>query len=399
MRILIYTGKGGVGKTSVAAATAYRLAAEGNRTLVVSTDAAHSLSDSLHLPLDSEPIQVDDRLWAQEIDSLKETERHWGSVMNWFAGFMQWAKLDDIGSEEMMIFPGFEEMFSLLRLKEHIAEGRYDAIVVDCAPTGETLRLLSYPHLLKWWVQHIFPYERKLVKLARPIVKATKGLELPNDEVMDSLAQVVGELEQLQTIIMNPAVTSVRLVVNPEKMVIAEARRAFTNLNMYGFHTDAIILNRVLPEEASEGYWADWRQIHRRYEAEIAESFSPLPILKVPLMNREVFGKEMLLKMASAAFAECDCGAVLYEGRAEEIRRTEYGYEMRIAIPFADKGQIRLSQNGDELTLQVGSYKRLLTLPRVLLNRNVQSARLEVGCLSVRFGERTGEPIGKEGGV
>ncbi|MDF2646337.1 MAG: arsenite-activated ATPase ArsA, partial [Paenibacillus sp.] len=250
MRIIIYTGKGGVGKTSIAAATAYRMAAEGKRTIVISTDAAHSSSDSLGIPLQHEPLLIHERLWAQEIDSLKETQRYWGSVRNWFSNFMQWANLDDIGSEELMVFPGFEELFSLLRIKEHAESGLYDAIIVDCAPTGETLRLLSYPQLLRWWVRNIFPYERKILKLARPILKVTKGLELPNDDVMDSFSQVVDQLEKLQQVIADPEITSIRLVVNPEKMVISEARRAFTNLNLYGFHTDAVIVNKVLSEEA-----------------------------------------------------------------------------------------------------------------------------------------------------
>lgn len=386
MRIIIYTGKGGVGKTSIAAATAYRLAAEGKRTIVLSTDAAHSLSDSLGIHLGPEPIFIHDRLWAQEIDSLKETERHWGSVRNWFSSFMQWANLDDIGSEELMVFPGFEELFCLLRIKEHAESGLYDVIIVDCAPTGETLRLLSYPQLLRWWVRNIFPYERKILKLARPVMKVTKGLELPGDDVMDSFSQVVDQLELLQQVIADPEVTSIRLVVNPEKMVISEARRAYTNLNLYGFHTDAVIVNKVLSEEAADGYFAQWKQIQSRYEEEIYHCFNPLPILKVPLMPLEVVGKEMLDRVAAAAFDECDCGAILHRGILEEVKKTEAGYELRISLPFTEKKQLQLNQKGDELTLQVGGYKRIVALPRVLLGRQVEAARLEDGVLTIRFG-------------
>ncbi|MBD0379551.1 ArsA family ATPase [Paenibacillus sedimenti] len=387
MRIIIYTGKGGVGKTSIAAATAYRLAAEGKRTIVLSTDAAHSLSDSLGIPLGSEPTLIHERLWAQEIDSLKETQRHWGSVRNWFSNFMQWANLDDIGSEELMVFPGFEELFSLLRIKEHAESGLYDAIIVDCAPTGETLRLLSYPQLLRWWVRNIFPYERKILKLARPVMKVTKGLELPGDDVMDSFSQVVDQLEKLQQVIADPEVTSIRLVVNPEKMVISEARRAFTNLNLYGFHTDAVIVNKVLSEEAAEGYFAQWKQIQTRYEEEINHCFSPLPILKVPLMPLEVMGKEMLERVAAAAFHERECGAILHRGIVEEVKKTEAGYELRISLPFTEKKQLQLNQKGDELTLQVGGYKRIVALPRVLLGRSVEAARLADGVLTIHFGQ------------
>lgn len=386
MRIIIYTGKGGVGKTSIAAATAYQMAAEGKRTIVISTDAAHSLSDSLGIPLQHEPILIHERLWAQEIDSLKETQRYWGSVRNWFSNFMQWANLDDIGSEELMVFPGFEELFSLLRIKEHAESGLYDAIIVDCAPTGETLRLLSYPQLLRWWVRNIFPYERKILKLARPILKVTKGLELPNDDVMDSFSQVVDQLEKLQQVIADPEITSIRLVVNPEKMVISEARRAFTNLNLYGFHTDAVIVNKVLSEEASEGYFAQWKQIQNKYEEEIVQCFSPLPILKVPLMPLEVVGKEMLERVAAAAFHERECGAILHKGIIEEVKKTEGGYELRISLPFTEKKQLQLNQKGDELTLQVGSYRRIVALPRVLMGRQVEAARLADGILTIHFG-------------
>ncbi|KQX69023.1 MULTISPECIES: ArsA family ATPase [unclassified Paenibacillus] len=386
MRIIIYTGKGGVGKTSIAAATAYQMAAEGKRTIVISTDAAHSLSDSLGIPLQHEPILIHERLWAQEIDSLKETQRYWGSVRNWFSNFMQWANLDDIGSEELMVFPGFEELFSLLRIKEHAESGLYDAIIVDCAPTGETLRLLSYPQLLRWWVRNIFPYERKILKLARPIMKVTKGLELPSDDVMDSFSQVVDQLEKLQQVIADPEITSIRLVVNPEKMVISEARRAFTNLNLYGFHTDAVIVNKVLSEEASEGYFAQWKQIQNKYEEEIVQCFSPLPILKVPLMPLEVVGKEMLERVAAAAFHERECGAILHRGIIEEVKKTDTGYELRISLPFTEKKQLQLNQKGDELTLQVGSYRRIVALPRVLLGRQVEAARLADSILTIHFG-------------
>ncbi|QTD39533.1 ArsA family ATPase [Sporosarcina sp. Te-1] len=394
MRIIIYTGKGGVGKTSIAAASAHQLAAEGKRVIVLSTDAAHSLSDSFGLALTNEPTQVTDTLWAHEIDSLKETERHWGSITRWFSEFMQWAKLDDIGTEELMIFPGFEELFSLLKIKEHVESRKYDVIIVDCAPTGETLRLLSYPNLLKWWVQNIFPYERKLLKVARPIVKLTKGLDLPDDTTMDSLGQVVWELEELQKIVMDSTVTSIRMVLNPEKMVISEAKRALTHLNLYGFHTDAIIVNKVLPIEASEGYLSQWQKIHSEYEKEIEEHFRPLPILKAPLMDQEVIGKEMLVRLAEAAFSDRRCGAILYHGKVEEIKRTDTGFTLSIALPFVKKDQVKLNQRGEELTLQVGSYRRVITLPRILLNQQVQSAKFADGQLTICFIQQEEEQDG-----
>ncbi|UUZ84103.1 arsenical pump-driving ATPase GET3 [Paenibacillus sp. P26] len=277
MRIIIYTGKGGVGKTSVAAATGVRLASQGYCTLIMSTDAAHSLSDSLQLSLGDEPVQISERLWGQEVDGLRETEKHWGAVQSWLSGVMSWAKLEDITTEETLVFPGMEELFSLMQIKRHAESGTYDVIIVDCAPTGETLRSLSYPNLLRWWMEKIFPYERRLVKMVRPIAKVvTGGLVLPDDSVMDSVEGFVRELEELQTMIADHEVTTVRMVMNPEKMVVSEARRAFTYLNLFGFNTDAVIVNRVLPEEASTGYWAAWREIHAKYEEEIRSSFSPV---------------------------------------------------------------------------------------------------------------------------
>jgi arsenite-transporting ATPase len=389
MRIIIYTGKGGVGKTSVAAATGVRLASQGYRTLVMSTDAAHSLSDSFNVHLGSEPIQISERLWGQEVDSLKETEKHWGPVQKWLTDMMSWAKLNDITTEETLVFPGMEELFSLMQIKRHSLSGSYDVIIVDCAPTGETLRLLSYPNLLKWWMEKIFPYERRLIKLVRPVAKlVTGGLELPNDAALNSVETFVNELEELQKMIMDEAVTSVRLVINPEKMVIAEARRAFTYLNLFGFNTDAIVVNRVLPLEAGTGYWSTWREIHEKYEEEIRTCFSPLPIFRIPMMEVEVHGLPMLERIGEAAFAACDSSEILYLGRIQEIRKDGTTYFLDLVLPFVEKEQLQLSEKGDELTIQAGPYKRKVLLPRSLQGRSIVGARFTEEKLSIRFGER-----------
>jgi arsenite-transporting ATPase len=390
MRVIIYTGKGGVGKTSVAAATAVRLAEQGSRTLVLSTDAAHSLSDSFNIPLGSEPVQISERLWGQEIDSLRETEKHWGSVQRWLSGMMSWAKLNDMTTEEMLVFPGMEELFSLMEIRRHATSGNYDTIIVDCAPTGETLRLLSYPDLLNWWLEKIFPYERRLLKVIRPVAKVvTGGLELPDDNVMNSLESFVLELKKLQKIIIDPTITSVRLVVNPEKMVIAEARRAFTYLNLSGFNTDAIIINRVMPAEAGTGYWSTWRDIHLKYEEEIRDSFSPLPILRIPMMESEVYGLPMLKRIGEAAFNNHNAAAVLYQGKVQEIRKEGNSYILELVLPFVQKNQLQLSQKGDELTVQAGPYKRKVILPRILLGRSISGARFTEQKLAIRFGDKT----------
>lgn len=392
MRIIIYTGKGGVGKTSVAAATALRLSEQGYRTLILSTDAAHSLSDSFNVPLGGEPLQISERLWGVEVDSLRETEKHWGTVQKWLSSMMSWANLNNISTEEMLVFPGMEELFSLMEIKHHATSGDYDAMIVDCAPTGETLRLLSYPELLNWWLEKVLPFERRLLKVVRPTAKIiTGGLELPSDDVLNSLASFVRQLEKLQKIILDPAITSVRMVVNPEKMVIAEARRSFTYLNLFGFNTDAIVVNRVLSAEAGMGYWSTWRDIHEKYEEEINTCFNPLPILRIPMMKTEVVGVEMLQKIGEEAFANIDAAAVLYRGKVQEIRKEENQYVLELILPFVQKEQLQLSQKGEELTVKAGPYKRKVLLPRMLLGRSIESARFTEQTLIIRFGTIKGE--------
>jgi arsenite-transporting ATPase len=389
MRILVYTGKGGVGKTSVAAATAGRLAALGRRTLVLSTDAAHSLADSLDQPLSPDPVAVADHLWGQEVDSLREAERSWGAVQRWLAGVFRWADVGDVNSEELIVFPGLEELFSLLQILRHAREGRFDIVVVDCAPTGETLRLLSYPNVIRWWLNRIFPFQRRMAGLARPVARlVTGGLELPSEDALDAVEQLFRQVEQMQTLLRDAAITSVRLVVNPEKMVLAESRRTFTYLNLFGFNTDAIVVNRVLPEGAGSGYFAGWRSIQARYEEEIRTVFSPLPILQVPLLETEVVGLPLLERVATAAFGKGNPAEVLFAGRAEEVRREAGSYVLDLAVPFVARGDVQLSQRGDELTVHVGSYKRKTLLPRTLAGRPVLGARLAEQRLVIRFGER-----------
>lgn len=386
MRIIIYTGKGGVGKTSVAAATAVQLAEQGYRTLILSTDAAHSLSDSFDVQIGSKPTQIDERLWGLEVDSLYETEKHWGSVQKWFSNMVNWAKLNDLNTEEILVFPGMEELFSLMEIKQQAKSGNYDAIIVDCAPTGETLRLLSYPDLLNWWLEKIFPHERRLLKVVRPVTKmVTGGLELPDDRVMNSIGLFVQELKDLQKIISDPGMTSVRIVVNPEKMVIAEARRSFTYLNMSGFNTDAIIINRVIPDEAGNGYWSTWREIQKKYEKEIHDSFRPLPILKIPMMESEVYGVSMLRRISEAAFINQDAAAVLYQGKVQEVHKEDERYVLELVVPFVHKDQLQLSQKGDELTVQAGPHKHKLILPRTLSGKAISGARFTKQKLMITF--------------
>jgi arsenite-transporting ATPase len=388
MRIIIYTGKGGVGKTSIAAATAVKMAKQGKRTIIISTDAAHSLADSLGLPIGPDPVQISENLWGQEVNSLRETENNWGVVQGWLTKLLDKAQLKDITSDEMLVFPGMEELFSLLQIKAHAQSGLYDVLVVDCAPTGETLRLLSYPNVLNWWLEKIFPYERRLIKLIRPVAKLVNSIELPSDDVLDSIERFARSLEEMQRIILNPETTSVRIVLNPEKMVLAEAKRSFTYLNLFGFNTDAIIVNRVLPDEAGEGFFAHWRDLQKKYEEEIIVNFQPLPILKAPMMQKEVIGLPVLEELADIVYGDLDPSAMFYQGRTETIREEDGEMLLELMIPFVDKADLNLTQTGDELTVDAGAYKRKVILPRTLMGRQVAGAKYAEDRLIIRFGKR-----------
>ncbi|MNS74351.1 Arsenical pump-driving ATPase [compost metagenome] len=388
MRIIIYTGKGGVGKTSIAAATAVKLAQQGKRTLILSTDAAHSLADSLAVSIGPDPVQISENLWGQEVNSLRETENNWGAVQGWISAMLDKAQLKDITTEEMLVFPGMEELFSLLQIKKHAQSGEYDVLVVDCAPTGETLRLLSYPNVLNWWLEKIFPYERKLVKFVRPVAKLVNHVELPSDHVLDSIERFARDLGDMQRIVLDPETTSVRIVLNPEKMVLAEAKRSFTYLNLFGFNTDAVIVNRILPDEAGEGFLADWRNLQKKYEEEILMNFQPLPILKAPMMRQEVVGIPVLEELANIVFGTLDPSGMLYRGRTETIREEDGELLLELPIPFVDKADLDLTQAGDELTVNAGAYKRKVILPRLLMGRPVAGAKYAEERLIIRFGNR-----------
>lgn len=388
MRIIIYTGKGGVGKTSIAAATAVKMAKQGKRTLILSTDAAHSLGDSLAVRIGPEPVPICENLWGQEVNSLRETEKNWGIVQGWLTALLDKAQLTDIATEEMLVFPGMEELFSLLQIKEHAQSGKYDVVVVDCAPTGETLRLLSYPNVLNWWLEKMFPNERRLIKLVRPVAKFINNVELPSDDVLDSVEQLARSLEELQRIVLDPEMTSVRLVLNPEMIVLSEAKRSFTYLNLFGFNTDAVIVNRVLPNEAGEGFFAYWRDLQKKYEEEIVMNFQPLPILKAPMMPKEVIGLSVLKELADIVFKDQNPSTILYRGRTEKIREEDGGMVLELSIPFVEKSDLDLTQTGDELTVNAGAYKRKVILPRPLIGRQVTGAKFSEDRLLIRFGER-----------
>lgn len=386
MRVILYTGKGGVGKTSLAAATAVASAASGKSTIVVSTDAAHSLGDSFDLELNDEPVKIRENLWAQEISALFSAEKSWGKVQEYLSALLISQNIKDITAEELIVFPGLEELFSLLEILNHCKEGKYDVVIVDCAPTGETLRLLSFPDVLKWWLEKIFPMEKLLIKIARPLSKPLFGVPLPGDDTMDSIAELFQQLREMHEVLTDQEVTSIRIVVNPEKMVIREAERSFMYLNLYGFNTDAVIVNRLLPSANLGQYFEKWGEVHHTYLRYIKDQFSPVPVFTVPLFMNEVVGFEALEKMGSTCFGENPPEKFFFRGQSQKISRTEDGYVLEMMLPFVEKGDISLSQKGDELTVRVGDYKRNIFLPRKLLGRDAIGAKLEEGVLKIKFG-------------
>lgn len=391
MRTLIFTGKGGVGKTSVAAATALRAADMGLRTLVMSTDPAHSLADSLDMdgPLGPEPIRITPKLDALEVSIYHDIESNWGIVREHFAKLMADQGVEGIVADEMSILPGMEEAFPLLRIKKHHEAGDYDLLVIDCAPTGETLRLLSAPETFKWAIAMFRGAERFLVKpLLRPMSKITPGLNkmVAPSEVYEAVDNMFAQMEGITELLNNPLQTSVRLVMNPEKMVIKESQRALTYLSMYGMTVDTVVVNKILPIDQDSGYLNHWKDVQQRYMRDVEHSFNPLPIRRVPYYAEEVVGLAKLRQMGADIYADTDPTEVLYREAPMDLKKLSDGsYMVRIKLPFADVNQLDLFQNGDELVIQIGDFRRIMTLPVSLAGLEAGQAEMEDDWLIVPF--------------
>ena len=388
-RIVLFTGKGGVGKTTVAAATALRAAELGHRTVVVSTDPAHSLGDAFDRTLGPEPVPVVRNLWAQETDVYYNIRRWWGTVHDWLKGLMAWQGVDEMDADEIAAVPGMEELSNLLWINSHHDSGEYDLVVVDCAPTGETLLLLSFPETAHWWIDKFLPIQRRLTQVLRPVIRPLTGIPVPDREVFDAVEELMGELARLQGLLSDQSLATVRLVVNPQKMVVRETQRTFTYLNLYGYVTDAVVCNRVLPAEAMESEFArQWQASLEGYRRYIEEAFSPLPILEVPLLRHEVTGLKSLREMADCLYGEDDPARILYPTVTHEVRAEEGGFVLSLPAPFASKRDVSLAQRGDELSVHVGVHRRNIVLPRVLAGLTATSARLDEGRLSIFFPRR-----------
>jgi arsenite-transporting ATPase len=377
-RTILYTGKGGVGKTSVAAATARRCAAAGLRTIALSTDPAHSLSDSLEAELGPEPTQAGTNLFGQEVQAQEEMERHWDSVQDWLGSLLEERGVDRIAAEELTVPPGMDELFSLLWIKRHHEEGEFDCVVVDCAPTGETLRLLSFPDVVTWWLERILPSQRRLA----PFARAMFDLPLPADGVFDDVERLARNLVAMNAILRDRSRTTVRLVMNPDRMVVKEAMRTFTYLNLYGYLTDAVVVNRLLP---GDGYFAEWSAVQREQLELARSSFEPVPVLTAPYLEREVVGPQMLDRLAGEVFGERDPAAILHTELSQELVTDNGRATLRLAVPFAERGDLSLKKIGLEVVVRVGAQKRTIMLPPALAAYATSGARFEDGALEINF--------------
>ncbi len=394
MRILLFTGKGGVGKSTVAAGTAALAAAEGHRTLVLSTDAAHSLADAYgcrYAAIGPDPTEVSDGLFVVQVDAQLRFEQSWADIQRYLLSVLDVAGVDPVAAEELTVIPGAEEVLALLELRLHALSGAWDVIVVDCAPTAETLRLLALPEALGWYMNRVFPVERRVVKALRPVLSRAAGVPMPGDTVFDAIERLHAELDEVRTLLSGPD-ASVRLVLTPENVVLAEARRSYTTLSLFGYRVDGVVANRVFPAEGADDWRAGWVVAQDEVLGRVEESFAGLPIWRAQYRPREPVGLEPLAGLARELYADADPLA-RSAGRAPfGVRRSEGGAVLRLSLPLVSRTEVNLARNGDDLVVTVGSYRRLITLPSGLARFSIAGARVEQGELQVRFVEDPDQP-------
>jgi arsenite-transporting ATPase len=387
-RVLLFTGKGGVGKTSVSAATALATARSGLSTLAMSTDPAHSLADSFDVPLGPEPTAVAPGLDAVQLDAQVRLEDNWREIQDYLVALLRWSGIGEVQAEELSVLPGLEEIFSLIDVQRHAAEGRYDVIVVDCAPTAETLRLLSLPDALGWYMQRIFPVERKLARVIRPVLGQMTSMPLPADALHGSVEKLYRNLEEVRDLLSDTDTTSVRLVTNPEKMVVAESRRTYTYLSLFGYHVDAVIVNRMIPDAVSDPWFDQWKARQAEHMDAIAQSFGEVPILKAPLFDDEMVGVDRLALLGAEVYGDAKPHEILHAGTPLSFEPVDEGWVLTVALPFVAKGDVDAFTRGDELYVKVGSYTRSILLPAALRRCQIDRAGLSEGRLRIEFGPR-----------
>lgn len=385
MRVILVTGKGGVGKTTVAAATGLRAAELGYRTLVTSTDPAHSLADAFDLQLGDVPRTLFERLDAQQIDAQLQLAKHWGEIHQQLKRVFDWGGVRGIEAEEFLVFPGMDELFSLLQVKDHADSGQYDALIVDCAPTAETLRLLSLPEVLSWYFDRVLPTERRLMRAARPVLTRMTNLPVPGEDVFDAAEGVFEAVEGVKTLLSDPTVTSARLVVNPEKMVVNEARRTYTYLGLFGYSVDAVVVNRVLPPSVKDPYFDAWIEVQARHVEHIEDSFREVAILPLRLFDQEMVGLSNLRMLAGELYRDADPVKGFVGSSPFELSEDGDEVVLELAVAFADEEELDVLRRGSELYVTVGPYRRSFVLPDSLLRRRIAGAKLAGGVLRVTF--------------
>ena len=384
MRIIVFTGKGGVGKTSVAAATALGISKQGARTLVMSTDPAHSLADAFESEIGPELTEIAPRLFGQQIDAQARLEQHWREIQEFTTDFLSWAGADPVAAEEIMALPGIEEVFSLTDLRRHADDGSFDCIVVDCAPTAETLRLLSLPEMARWYIDRIFPVQRRVVKVVRPVLERVTSMPIANDRFYGAVERLYTSLDKVGELLTDVESSSIRIVVNPEKMVIAEARRLFTYLALFGYRVDAVVANRLLPDAVEDPYFVKWKKIQSAHLDTIRESFAPVPVYTSRLYDEEMVGQELLGELCREVYGDDDPAAVLHSDEPMRVRKDGVRMVLELRLPYAD-GRLDLSRRDDELIVTVGSYRRSIMLPQSLRRREVVDAGFDGPVLKVWF--------------
>lgn len=389
MRVILMTGKGGVGKTSVAAATGLRCAELGYKTLVLSTDPAHSLADSFDLELSHEPRLIRSNLWGAELDALMELEGNWGAVKRYITQVLQARGLDGVQAEELAILPGMDEIFGLVRMKRHYDEGEYDVLIIDSAPTGTALRLLSLPEVSGWYMRRFYKPLQNISVALRPLVeplfKPIAGFSLPNKEVMDAPYEFYEQIEALEKVLTDNTLTSVRLVTNPEKMVIKESLRAHAYLSLYNVATDLVIANRIIPDEVTDPFFQRWKENQRQYRHEIHENFRPLPVKEVPLYSEEMCGMEALERLKETLYGSEDPSQVYYKENTIRVVQNQNQYSLELYLPGIPKDKIQLSKTGDELNVRIGNHRRNLVLPQALAALKPSGAKMEEDYLKIQF--------------
>ena len=389
MRVILMTGKGGVGKTSVAAATGLRCAELGYRTLVLSTDPAHSLADSFDMELGHDPRVVRPNLWGAELDALMELEGNWGAVKRYITQVLQARGLEGVEAEELAILPGMDEIFSLVRMKRHYDEGDFDVLIIDSAPTGTALRLLSLPEVAGWYMRRFYKPLQKMSAALRPlfepIFKPLAGFSLPDNEVMDAPYEFYQQIEALEKVLTDNTQTSVRLVTNPEKMVIKESLRAHAYLSLYNVATDLVVANRILPDQVSDPFFQKWKANQQQYRQEIHDNFSPLPIKEVPLYSEEMCGLAALERLKETLYADEDPAQVYYKETTLRVVQEQNQYSLEVYLPGIPKNQVELSKTGDELSIRIGNHRRNLVLPQALAALQPSGAKMEEDYLKIRF--------------